>query len=81
MKFVHHYGKISRPLTNLIKKNVFQWTPTTEQAFLDLKHAMCTTPILAVLDFNNFFLVESHASGTDIGAVLTQNGRPLAFTS
>jgi hypothetical protein len=68
-------------LTELLKKNTFHWTPTTEKAFTDLKRAMCTTPILATLDLNKTFVVESDASDTGIGAVLTQDGRPLAFTS
>jgi hypothetical protein len=49
-KFVHHYGKISRPLTNLLKKNAFHWTPVTKQAFTYLKQVMCTTPVLAALE-------------------------------
>jgi hypothetical protein len=67
-------------LTDLLKKNAFHWTPVVEQAFTDLKKAMCTTPVLASLDFNKTFVVESDASGTGIGAMLTQDGRPLAFT-
>ena len=48
---------------------------------MELNKAMCTTPVLAMLEFNNAFLVESNASGIDIGVLLTQDGRPLAFTS
>jgi hypothetical protein len=80
-KFVHHYGKISKPLMDLLKKNAFHWTPTTEHDFSYLKQAMCTTPVLVAPDFNKTFVVESDASGTGIGAVLTQEGRPLSFTS
>jgi hypothetical protein len=42
---------------------------------------MCTTHVLASLDFNKTFVVESDVFGTGIGAVLTQDGQPLAFTS
>jgi hypothetical protein len=42
-KFVHNYGKIAAPLTTLLKKNAFSWTPTTNHSFQDLKEAMCTT--------------------------------------
>jgi hypothetical protein len=80
-KFVHHYGKISRSSTNLLKKNSFHWTPAAEQAFTNLKQAMCTTLVLAAPDFNKTFVMEYDASGTSIGVVVTQEGRPLVFTS
>jgi hypothetical protein len=32
-KFVKNYGKIAAPLTALLKKNAFTWTPTTDQSF------------------------------------------------
>ena len=81
MKFFHHYGKIANPLINLLNKNAFHWTTEVEQAFINLKRAMCTTPVLVVPDFNKIFVVESDALGTGIGIVLTQEGLPIAFTS
>jgi hypothetical protein len=55
-KFVKNYGKIAAPLTALLKKNSFTWTPSNAQAFQTLKMAMCTTLVLDLLDFTNTFI-------------------------
>jgi hypothetical protein len=39
-KFVKNYGNIAAPLTNLLKKNSFTWTPVAAQDFQTLKIAM-----------------------------------------
>jgi hypothetical protein len=73
--------RIATPLTGLLKNNSFTWTPAIDQAFQKLKEAMCTTPVLALLDFTKTFFLECDASGRGIGVVLMQYGQPLAFTN
>ena len=80
-KFVKNFGKISAPLTTLLEKDVFQWLDRASIAFDKLKAAMTTTPVLTLPDFNRPFIIEADASGVGIGAILIQDGRPLAYTS
>jgi hypothetical protein len=80
-KFVKNYGKIVTPLTALLINNSFTWTLAVSQDFQTLKMAMCTTPVLTLPDFKKTFVLECDASRKIIGAVLMQEGRPLAFTS
>lgn len=42
---------------------------------------MTSTPTLVMPDFNNIFIIETDASGDGIGAMLQQQGKPIAFMS
>ncbi|GMI86385.1 hypothetical protein HRI_002307800 [Hibiscus trionum] len=80
--FIKGYAKIAAPLTDLLKKaEEFQWNGVALQAFESLKLCLCSAPVLSLPNFDKEFMVETDASGVGIGAVLTQDNRPLAFYS
>ena len=57
-KFIRYYATFSRPLTDLLKKQVpFVWTPQHQQCFEHLKQALMTARVLSLPDFTKGFQV------------------------
>lgn len=52
-----------------------------QAAFETLKAKLSATPVLTLPDFSKEFELETDASGQGIGAVLSQNGHPIAYFS
>lgn len=75
------YAYISAPLTTLLTKEQFQWTPEAQQAFTNLKNTMCRAPVLGLLDFSLPFIVETDASEVGMSLILSQQNHPIAFYS
>jgi len=69
-KFIRGCAIICRPLTDLLKKDGFQWSSEATEAFEILKRKMSSTPVLALLDFSLPFEIQTDALSYRIGAVL-----------
>jgi len=80
-KFIKHYATLAAPLTDLLQNHKFRWTELAQQAFEKLKLHMTQMPTLHLPDFKLPFVVETDAFAVAVGAVLSQNGHPLAFFS
>ena len=89
-RFIHNYAKLAAPLYELLKGNVSRrkapqtaipWNEVCESAFQALKVALTHPPTLALPDFGQPFQVITDASDYALGAILVQNGRPIAYES
>lgn len=73
------YGKIAETLTRQLKKDGFHWDQEAELAFYKLREAMTKIPVLALSGFTRPFVVETDASRVRLGAVLSQQQRPITY--
>lgn len=85
-RFLPQLSSIAEPLWNLCRKNVpFRWDDEKEATFQKLKQMLGTAPVLQLPDWNRMFKIETDASGTGLGAVLTQEDPdgswPVAYAS
>jgi RNase H-like domain found in reverse transcriptase/Integrase zinc binding domain/Chromo (CHRromatin Organisation MOdifier) domain len=81
-KFVLGLSHMCRPLTELTKAGTaWQWGDKEQVAFDSVKQALCSAPTLAMPDTQKDFTVICDASDFGIGAVLMQDGHPVAYSS
>ncbi|KAK1681808.1 hypothetical protein QYE76_042656 [Lolium multiflorum] len=72
-RFIKDFSKISKPLTNLLQKDVpFVFDDDCKEAFETLKKALTTAPVVEPPDWNLPFEIMCDASDFVVGAVLGQ---------
>ena len=72
-RFVKDFATIAAPLHSLTHQGKkFLWTADCQRAFDRLKEALCTTPVLKFPKPEAPFVLDTDASLTGIGAVLSQ---------
>ena len=87
-KFIPNFAEISAVLTDLTKKNLpnkVSWTHVHQNAFMCLKKALTSYPILQNPDLSKEFVLQTDACDRGVGAVLLQsdgeNLHPIVFMS
>jgi hypothetical protein len=82
-KFIRNFSGICAPMMDTVKKRhkSFHWTEEAEKSFKLLKIKITEQPVLVLPDFSKTFQVKCDTSGFAIGAVLSQDNRPIAYFS
>jgi hypothetical protein len=81
-RFIPDFSRLVKPITSLLKNETkFNWSSKCNEAFEKLKVLLTTALVLAQPDINMPFDVYCDASGSDLGCVLMQEGRVIAYAS
>jgi hypothetical protein len=57
------------------------WGREQQWEFHEVKHRLCSTPILSFLDLQKSFNIETYASDYVVGVVITQHGNLVVYHS
>lgn len=72
-RFIPNFSILSAPISDLVRKGKkFVWTSEANEAFIKLKEALVSPPVLSNPDFSKPFSVQCDASDSAISGVLNQ---------
>jgi hypothetical protein len=73
---------VMAPLAALTSKTTkWKWGPKEQESFMKMKKIISRETLLAYPDFNKPFIIHTDASHTQLGAVISQDNKPIAFYS
>lgn len=81
-KFIPNLSEVSAPLRELLVKNVaWHWEDPQEESFNKLKQLASQAPVLGFYDPQGPITLQVDASSKGLGAVISQNEKPIAYAS
>ena len=81
-RHVDRRSDVLAPLATLTsKKTKWKWGSEEQKAFAKMKKIISKETLLAYPDFNDEFVIHTDASDLQLGAVISQKGKPIAFYS
>ncbi|XP_063951965.1 uncharacterized protein K02A2.6-like [Lytechinus pictus] len=81
-RYLPKLSDVMKPLNDLTHNNsVWTWDSNHDKAFKVLKEMLVQAPVLAFYDHSKPLEIQTDASSTGVGAVMVQDGRPIAYAS
>ena len=81
-RFIKDFSRLAAPMTKLTRKEVkFEWNDSCERAFQELKRRLTLAPIMVVPEWGQEYSVYCDASKDELGCVLMQSERVVAYGS
>ena len=86
-RFIADFSKVAHPLAQLTQNNTpFKWDNSCEVGFQSLKDSLITAPMLAFPTSDGTYILDTDASQTGVGTVLSQiqkdgEERVIAYSS
>ena len=80
--FLPNLSDVTEPLRRLLDKDVqWHWNDTHEKSWKQGKQLITREPVLKYFDPSKEVTLQCDASESGLGAVVLQEGQPVAFTS
>ena len=81
-KFLPNLSDVIEPLRRLLDKDVqWHWNDTQEKSWKQVKQLITREPVLKYFDPSKEVTLQCDASESGLGAVILQEGQPIAFSS
>ena len=79
-RFLPKLSDVMEPIRRLTHQDVeWRWSEEQGKAFREIKHLVTSAPILRYYDQEKELTIQCDASSKGLGAVLLQEGRPIAY--